>query len=127
MPTLFGNLDEAIRGFCKSNLIVVGGRPAMGVRSFVLTMACRQAWQGHKVACFFMSLTTNNLVERTNHIYEYYKQPKTSASPAFYLEPQLSIDSLHSEIERLKNGAAVDIVYVESLQGIGLGDRISIR
>ncbi|MBR2262682.1 MAG: DnaB-like helicase C-terminal domain-containing protein [Paludibacteraceae bacterium] len=122
IPSYFENLDRTINGFYKSNLTVVGGRPCMGVRSFVLTMACKQVWAGKRVACFFMTLVNNILAQRVSRIYEHYNHSMTERSPLFYCDHRLNIDSLRKEIERLRNENQIDIVYVESVQGIELSN-----
>lgn len=124
VPTYFRDLDKVIEGLHKSNLILIGGRPAMGCRSLVLTMACKQAWDNRSVACFFMTLSEIELEDRAARIFDYYKMPKTplTPQPLFFIDYKLDIDKLHNEIERLKRERHIEAVYVESVQMIGVKD-----
>lgn len=61
IPTGFSDLDETIVGLNKSDLILIGARPAMGKTSFALNLAKNVAASGKKGAVFF---TGND--QRTN-------------------------------------------------------------
>ncbi len=123
IPTGFDDLDKIIGGFRASNLIIVGGRPAMGCRSLILNTACHQAWEKKKVVCFFMTLTERNLIERIKQIYQYHGRSHTTPAPSVYIDYKLDIEKMRGEIARLKRDEAVDVVYVESVQMIGASEK----
>lgn len=118
VPTYFSPLDKVIGGFYNSNLTIIGGRPAMGCRQLVLTMACRQAWKKRKVACFFTTLTERNIISRFQRIYMSSHEPESSLPPLCYIDYKLNMDRLHNEIERLKKDENIEVVYVDSVQMI---------
>ena len=122
VPTYFERLDKVVKGFHNSNLTIIGGRPCVGCRMLVLTMACKQAWKNHKVACFFMSLSELELTDRVRRIYDAYEKPHTLSHPFFYLDYLLDIDKFRNEVKRLKREENIEIVYVESVQMIGVKD-----
>ena len=120
VPSYFSKLDEVIKGFHNSNLIIIGGRPCMGCRTLALTMACKQAWENHKVACFFMSLTESSLTDRVRRIYNAYEKPSSAPHPFFYIDYKLDTVKLRNDVERLKREENIEAVYVESVQMIGV-------
>ena len=122
VPTFLSALDKVIGGFHNSNLTIIGGRPAMGCRQLVLTMACKQAWKNRKVACFFMTLTESDIVSRLQRIYMSNNEPEVSLPPLLYIDYKLNIDELHNEIERLKKEENIEVVYVESVQMIDINE-----
>ncbi|MCR5714836.1 MAG: DnaB-like helicase C-terminal domain-containing protein [Bacteroidales bacterium] len=122
VPTNFKELDTVIKGFRNSNLTILGGRPGMGCRSLALTMACRQAWAEHKVACFFMSLTESELIERVKRNYRCYNQSHTAPFPSFHVDYLLDVDKLHHEIGLLKREENIEVVFVDSVQMLGVKD-----
>lgn len=124
VPSYFSKLDEVIKGFHNSNLTIIGGRPCMGCRTLALTMACRQAWEIHKVACFFMSFSEHSLTDRVQRIYNTYSNPSTLPHPFFYIDYKLDIDKFRNEVARLKCEENIEVVYVESIQMIGVNDKI---
>lgn len=124
VPTCFSPLDKVIGGFHNSSLTIIGGRPAMGCRQLVLTMACKQAWKNRKVACFFMTLTERNIISRLQRIYMSNSESEESRPPLFYIDYKLDIDGLHNEIERLKKEENIEVVYVESVQMIDVNEPI---
>ena len=123
VPSYFSKLDEVIKGFLNSNLIIIGGRPCMGCRTLALTMACRQAWENHKVACFFMSFSEHSLTDRVRRIYNAYEKPSTAPHPFFYIDYKLDTVKLRNEVERLKREENIEAVYVESVQMIGVKEQ----
>ena len=123
VPSYFSKLDEVIKGFHNLNLIIIGGRPCMGCRTLALTMACRQAWENHKVACFFMSFSEHSLTDRVQRIYNAYEKPSSAPHPFFYIDYKLDTVKLRNEVERLKREENIEAVYVESVQMIGVKEQ----
>jgi len=65
VPTGFKDLDEVIIGLNKSDLILVGARPAMGKTSFVLNIARNVAYLGKRKALVFsLEMTKAQLAQR---------------------------------------------------------------
>lgn len=122
VPTYFKELDNVINGFRNPNLIIIGGRPAMGCHSLALTVACRQAWGKHKVAFFIMSLTERNLIERVKRNYLCFDKSHTEPFPSFYFDYKLDIDKLRNEVGRLKREENIEVVYVDTIQMLGVKD-----
>ena len=53
IPTGFTDLDEQLAGLQKSNLLIIGARPAMGKTSFALNMAAHAAMEARQPVLFF--------------------------------------------------------------------------
>lgn len=65
IPTGYKDLDEVIVGLNKSDLILVGARPAMGKTSFALNIARNIAFYGkRRVLVFSLEMTNEQLAQR---------------------------------------------------------------
>lgn len=65
IPSGFGTLDKFINGLNKSDLILIGARPAMGKTSFALNLAQNITMQSKKKCVFFsLEMTKEQLAER---------------------------------------------------------------
>ncbi len=65
IPTGFGLLDKYITGLNKSDLVLIGARPAMGKTSFALNLAHNLAVGAKKKVVFFsLEMTNEQLAER---------------------------------------------------------------
>lgn len=65
IPTGFSMLDKTITGLNRSDLIIVGARPAMGKTAFALNIARNVAVQSGKVVCFFsLEMSRDQLAQR---------------------------------------------------------------
>lgn len=65
LPTGFTELDHTISGLNKSDLIIIGARPAMGKTSFALNLARNVALLGKKKVLFFsLEMTKEQLAQR---------------------------------------------------------------
>lgn len=65
MPTGFSYLDKVLAGgFHRSNLILIGARPAMGKTSFALNVARNMAMKGRKVLFFSLEMSKEELAKR---------------------------------------------------------------
>ncbi len=63
--TGFSDLDDVINGLNRSDLILLGARPAMGKTSFALNIARNVADKGrHKVVFFSLEMTKEQLAQR---------------------------------------------------------------
>lgn len=64
-PTGFGLLDKYLTGLNRSDLILIGARPAMGKTSFALNLAHNLVTAGKKKVVFFsLEMTNEQLAER---------------------------------------------------------------
>jgi replicative DNA helicase len=65
VPTGFTDLDERLSGLQKSNLIIVGARPAMGKTSFALNIAAHAAMEANTpVLLFSLEMSHYELTQR---------------------------------------------------------------
>ncbi|MGN0521832.1 MAG: replicative DNA helicase [Eubacterium sp.] len=65
IPSGFGMLDKYITGLNKSDLILIGARPAMGKTSFALNLAQNISMNARKKCVFFsLEMTKEQLAER---------------------------------------------------------------
>ncbi len=64
IPTGFSKLDEIISGLNKSDLILIGARPAMGKTSFALNIARNVAMKGKKTVFFSLEMSNEQLAAR---------------------------------------------------------------
>ncbi len=65
IPTGFSYLDKVLGGgFHRSDLIIVGARPAMGKTSFALNVARNIAMKGKKVLFFSLEMSKEQLAQR---------------------------------------------------------------
>ena len=64
-PTGFGDLDRVITGLNKSDLVLIGARPAMGKTSLALNLARNVAMIGKRKVLFFsLEMTKEQLAQR---------------------------------------------------------------
>ncbi len=64
IPTGFSKLDEIISGLNRSDLVLIGARPAMGKTSFALNIARNVGCAGKKVVFFSLEMSNEQLASR---------------------------------------------------------------
>ena len=64
IPSGFSLLDKYTTGFNKSDLVLIGARPAMGKTSFALNIARNMAVAGRKVVFFSLEMPKEQLAQR---------------------------------------------------------------
>ncbi len=64
IPTGFSKLDEITSGLNRSDLVLIGARPAMGKTSFALNIARNVAMTGKKVIFFSLEMSNEQLASR---------------------------------------------------------------
>ncbi len=64
IPTGFSKLDEITSGLNRSDLVLIGARPAMGKTSFALNIARNVAMTGKKVIFFSLEMSNEQLAAR---------------------------------------------------------------
>lgn len=143
--TGFVDLDKVTTGLNKSDLVIVGARPAMGKTSFALNMARNVAMKGKKVLFFSLEMTKQQLAERvlstearvlstkmrTGEISD-EEWPRLATATALLSGCELYFDDtsdmtvaeMKSRVRRLKN---VDAVFVDYLQLMKSGGRVESR
>lgn len=64
IPTGFSKLDDMISGLNRSDLILIGARPAMGKTSFALNIARNIAMRGKRTVFFSLEMSNEQLASR---------------------------------------------------------------
>lgn len=139
MPTGFVDLDKVTTGLNRSDLVIVGARPAMGKTSFALNMARNCAMMGKKKVLFFsLEMTKEQLAERvlstearvlstkmrTGEISD-DEWPRLATATALLSKCELYFDDtsnitvseMKSRIRRLRDVDAVFIDYLQLMKG----------
>ena len=135
-----------ITGLNKSDLVIVGARPAMGKTSFALNMARNTAMMGkHKVLFFSLEMTKEQLAQRvlsTEARVESTKMRTGNISAdewarlatatallnncELYFDDtsNMTVPEMKSRVRRLRD---VDVVFVDYLQLMKSGSRVENR
>ncbi|MDR1806285.1 MAG: replicative DNA helicase [Clostridium sp.] len=139
LSTGFSNLDSVIGGLNKSDLIILGARPAVGKTSVALNLARNVAGHGKKVVFFSLEMTKQQLAQRVmsseagmelfrmrdpGHI---DKREWHSLSDAMlklkdvelYLDDtsNITVSEIKARIRRMKNVGCVFVDYLGLLAG----------
>ena len=144
--TGFIDLDKAITGLNKSDLLIIGARPAMGKTSLALNLARNTAMMGKKKVLFFsLEMTKEQLAQRvlsteariestkmrTGNITgdEWAKLATATAllsNCELYFDDtsNMTVSEMKSRIRRLRD---VDAVFVDYLQLMKSGSRVESR
>lgn len=135
IPTGFTDLDKKIVGLNKSDLVLVGARPAMGKTSFILNVARNVAVKAKKKVVFFSLEMSNEQIakrvfstearvnskkmrngEITQNEWQRLAQAAASLNDCeLYFDDSAvtSVSEMKAKIRRLKN---VDCVFIDYLQ-----------
>ena len=138
LPTGFPDFDKMCNGLNRSDLVIVGARPAMGKTSFTLNMARNVAVKsGRRVLFFSLEMSKEQLAQRiisTEARIPSQKMRKGDLTPAewerlssacvFLADVQLYFDDtsnitvpeMKARCRRLKNVEAVFIDYLQLMQ-----------
>lgn len=144
--TGFVDLDKAITGLNKSDLVIIGARPAMGKTSLALNIARNTAMMGKKKVLFFsLEMTKKQLAQRVlateariestkmrtgNISGEEWGRLATAAAVLsncdLYFDDtsEMTVPEMKSRIRRLRD---VDAVFVDYLQLMKSGTRTEGR
>lgn len=144
--TGFIDLDKAITGLNKSDLVIIGARPAMGKTSLALNLARNTAMMGKKKVLFFsLEMTKEQLAQRvlsTEARIESTKMRTGNISPEEWAKlatatallsncelyfddtSNMTVSEMKSRIRRLRD---VDAVFVDYLQLMKSGGRVESR
>ena len=140
--TGFTDLDHAITGLNKSDLVIIGARPAMGKTSLALNMARNTAMMGRKKVLFFsLEMTKQQLAQRVlatearvestkmrsgNITGDEWTRLATATSLLNNCElyfddsSDMTVPEMKARIRRLRD---VDVVFVDYLQLMQSGQR----
>ena len=118
ITTGFATLDEAIGGFRPAELTIIGGRPAMGKSSMMISMMLNMA-NHHKIslAVFSLEMPVKKMVRRMIKGMQepYAEMPWLNL---IYIDdtPSLSITALREKCLRLKAEKNIQVVFIDYLQ-----------
>lgn len=133
IPTGFVQIDNVLRGFRKSELVIIGGRPAMGKSTLGLNMACNMAKSGKKVVFFSLEMAKKELHQRMvkaetgiENIYKInQEQFSVCADASRYIENHLpltiidtadiTVEGIHGIAKRIKEQDGLDCIYIDHL------------
>lgn len=146
IPTGFSELDKVLTGLNRSDLIIVGARPAMGKTSFALNVARNIAMNENKKVLFFsLEMTKEQLAQRvlsTESRIDSFKfrtgnlnesdwigiakaSEKLIDAPLYFDDTSaITIGEMKSKVRALKD---VDLVVVDYLQLMKSARRIDNR
>lgn len=142
--TGFSDLDKVMTGLNKSDLIIVGARPAMGKTSFALNIARNAAVMANKKVVFFsLEMTKEQLAQRvlameariegfkmrTGEIHD-EEWKRIAAATAVLTQCKLYIDDtslitvpeIKARVRRLKDVDLVVIDYLQLMKGANRTD-----
>ena len=144
--TGFTDLDKAITGLNRSDLLIIGARPAMGKTSLALNLARNTAMMGKKKVLFFsLEMTKEQLAQRVLSIearvestnmrtgdisgQEWANLATATAllsNCELYFDDtsNMTVSEMKSRIRRLRD---VDAVFVDYLQLMKSGSRVESR
>lgn len=139
IPSGFSYLDMLTTGFNKSDLVLIGARPAMGKTSFALNLARNMAVTGKKKVVFFsLEMSKEQLAQRVLSTEARVESSKfrtgkiegdewTRIGEAAYQLSQaelyfddttmITVPTMKARIRRLKNVDAVVIDYLQLMTG----------
>ncbi len=133
IPSGFSELDKIITGFNKSDLVLIGARPAMGKTSLALNMAVNIAKKSKKVAFFTLEMSnqqvaqrvlstesclSNQLLQSGNLTSEYWgilaEALSSLRSCELYFDEtaNITVPEIKAKVRRMKN---VDCVFIDYL------------
>ena len=133
IPTGFGQIDDVLRGFRKSELIIVGGRPAMGKSTLGINFAYNMARAGQKVVVFSLEMAKKELHQRLvkmetgiEDIYTINQdQYESCANSSRYIEKSLplkiidtadvTVEAIHGLAKRIQEQDGLDCLFVDHL------------
>lgn len=146
VPSGFTQLDELTDGFQNSELIVIAARPSMGKTAFALNIATNAAFLGKKIGFFSSEMNKSNLTRRMLCSEARVSQEKvlkniyTKQEEDFLVKaaeklyevtivfddtPNIPILELRSKARKMAKDYKIDMLIVDYLQLLTVGDEIS--
>lgn len=116
-------LDKKIKGLHNSNLILVGGRPTMGVKSLMLTFARNAAaLENKRVGIFTLTMTEEDVSERLFDINQYLSNGEGDSFHALTQLPifvnhevQYEVNDWCKNVSQLVRREHLDIIFLDGL------------
>ena len=145
IPTGWGDLDAKLTGLNRSDLVIVGARPAMGKTSFALNMATDIAKKGRKVLFFSLEMSKEQLAQRVLSMEARVQSQKMRngrlsnsdwenisvvgsalfETPLYFDDTSgITVNEMKAKIRRMKD---VDVVFIDYLQLMQSGTRVESR
>lgn len=133
IPTGFGAVDKLIKGFRASELIVIGGRPAMGKSTIGLNIAYNMAKEKKNIAYFSLEMSKLDLYKRLvkvitgienlykinqdqfNKCIEVSKAIEERLQLTIFDKPDITIEGIRAKCARLKEDNKVDAVFIDHI------------
>ncbi len=137
VPTGFGNIDNLLAGFHKSDLVILAARPSVGKTAFALDVARRTAINAQtKVGIFSLEMSSEQLVNRIlaaqsqvdswkirrgmiQDSYEHIRNALDDLSRADIFiddQPGTTAMRMRSTARKLKSEKGLDLLIVDYLQ-----------
>ena len=123
VPTGFADLDKAVGGMHRSDLVILAGRPSMGKTAMAVNIACNAAENGKSVGFFSLEMAQEQLASRVlagesgipadwvrradlnqKHFDKLLEAKRRTDGLPLHIddEPGLSVAAMHARARRLK-------------------------
>lgn len=132
IPTGFYNIDSMIKGFRNSELVIIGGRPAMGKSTIGLNIAYNMAKSGKNVVFFSLEMSHKDLHKRLvkaesgiENLFNITSQDfekcinisnDIEKLPLKILDrADVTVEDIYGQAKRLKDMNAIDCMFIDHL------------
>ncbi|MBQ3311732.1 AAA family ATPase [bacterium] len=132
VKTGFYAIDELIRGFRKSELIILGGRPAMGKSTIGLNIAYNMAKSGKNVVFYSLEMSTKDLHKRLvkaetgiENLFKITQQDFEKCINAsnnieklplkIYDKADVNVEDIYAHSMKLKAINKIDVMFIDHL------------
>lgn len=133
IQTGFKQMDDLIRGFRNSELIIIGGRPAMGKSTIGMNIAYNMAVSKKKVVFFSLEMAKKELHQRLVKLVTGYenlynitqqqfekcitvsKRIEENLSLEIYDKADITVEGIYSTCKKLKDKKEIDCLFIDHL------------
>lgn len=132
MPTGFSTIDDVLTGVRKSELVIIGGRPAMGKTTLGVDIAFNMSKSGKKVAFFSLEMAEKELHQRlvkkvtgiemlskiTQEQYDICANASrqiADSSLHIYDKADATVEAIYLQCQQLKQRNELDVVFIDHL------------
>lgn len=133
IKTGFDALDQKIRGFMNSEMIIIGARPSMGKSTLGMNIAYNMAREGKKIAYFSLEMSQKDLHKRLvkmqtgiENLYRIdMKQFESCARAsrdiednlpiAIYDKPDMTVEGIRGICNHLREKDEIDAVFIDHM------------
>lgn len=137
VTTGFADLDKALRGLHRSDLVILAGRPSMGKTALAENIARNAAKFGKSVGFFSLEMANEQLGSRVlagesgipadwvrradlnqQHFDKLCEAKRQTDDLPLYIDdtPGLSVDAMHARARRWKRQHGLDLIVIDYLQ-----------